>query len=277
MLERLVAKPRPQRAIDARGDRPRLAPPRVDRARVRVRPLVRLDAPQDPLGARIDPVEIEVHRHRVHRPRRAHHLRCHQLRAGPVLRLRRQHEARIVLVVDVPVVVVVIDPGRQPRPQPLDERQRRLLERRPAPLAGERHVQHRHPPLDLRRRRQRSRRQERKPRQRGGRGRRHGCQDYSTFAAPPVRRSSPCDVELRRRTSYPQFVGRSPGSNKPPSRAAEKQATYGERGSGEASPISADESSQIAARLRLSPSERLRYLEDMIAFEELARHARRVT
>jgi hypothetical protein len=41
--------------------------------------------------------------------------------------------------------------------------------------------------------------------------------------------------------------------------------------------LSADERSQIAARLRLSPSERLRYLEDMIAFEELARRARRVT
>lgn len=43
------------------------------------------------------------------------------------------------------------------------------------------------------------------------------------------------------------------------------------------SELSGDERSQIAARLRLSPSERLRYLEDMIAFEELARHARRVT
>jgi len=41
--------------------------------------------------------------------------------------------------------------------------------------------------------------------------------------------------------------------------------------------LTADERSQIAARIRLGPSERLRYLEDMIAFEELARHARRVT
>jgi len=41
--------------------------------------------------------------------------------------------------------------------------------------------------------------------------------------------------------------------------------------------LSADERTQIAARLRLAPSERLRYLEDMIAFEELARRARRVT
>ena len=41
--------------------------------------------------------------------------------------------------------------------------------------------------------------------------------------------------------------------------------------------MTADERSQLDARLRLTPSERLRYLEDMIAFEELARRARRVT
>jgi hypothetical protein len=41
--------------------------------------------------------------------------------------------------------------------------------------------------------------------------------------------------------------------------------------------ISPDEISQIAARLRLTPSERLRYLEDMLVFEEEARLARRVT
>jgi hypothetical protein len=56
-----------------------------------------------------------------------------------------------------------------------------------------------------------------------------------------------------------------------------------ERPSGEArdasggNALTADERSQLDARLRLTPSERLRYLEDMIAFEELARRARRVT
>jgi hypothetical protein len=45
----------------------------------------------------------------------------------------------------------------------------------------------------------------------------------------------------------------------------------------DSSELTADERSQIAARLRLSPSERLRYLEDMIAFEELARRARRLS
>jgi hypothetical protein len=37
-----------------------------------------------------------------------------------------------------------------------------------------------------------------------------------------------------------------------------------------------NEKSQIAARLRLTAAERLAYLDDMIAFEEQARRARRV-
>jgi hypothetical protein len=41
--------------------------------------------------------------------------------------------------------------------------------------------------------------------------------------------------------------------------------------------LSSDEKSQIAARLRLTPVERLRYLEDMLAFEEQAKRACRVT
>jgi len=45
----------------------------------------------------------------------------------------------------------------------------------------------------------------------------------------------------------------------------------------DSSDLSADERSQIASLLRLSPSERLRYLEDMIAFEEQAGRARRLT
>jgi hypothetical protein len=44
----------------------------------------------------------------------------------------------------------------------------------------------------------------------------------------------------------------------------------------EGSVLSPDERSQIAARLRLTPAERLRYLMDMLTFERLARHARRV-
>ena len=40
--------------------------------------------------------------------------------------------------------------------------------------------------------------------------------------------------------------------------------------------LSADERSQIAARLRLTPAERLRYLIDIHSFEALARRARRI-
>jgi hypothetical protein len=72
-------------------------------------------------------------------------------------------------------------------------------------------------------------------------------------------------------------VSSSPPSTKPPHHAAEPRATYGEASATATSPISADERSQIAARLRLTPTERLRYLEDMIAFEASARRARRVT
>jgi len=45
----------------------------------------------------------------------------------------------------------------------------------------------------------------------------------------------------------------------------------------DSSDLTEDERSQIASLIRLSPSERLRYLEDMIAFEEQARRARRLT
>ena len=70
VLERLVAKARPQRPIDPVRDRPGLAPARVDGARVGVGALVGLDAAEHPLRARIEPVEIQVHRHRVDRARR---------------------------------------------------------------------------------------------------------------------------------------------------------------------------------------------------------------
>jgi hypothetical protein len=50
-----------------------------------------------------------------------------------------------------------------------------------------------------------------------------------------------------------------------------------EERSGELDPsgLSEDERSQIAERLRWSPRERLQYLLDMLAFEALARRARR--
>jgi len=63
------------------------------------------------------------------------------------------------------------------------------------------------------------------------------------------------------------------------SRAELKQSQHPSRepGQSRSDSLTADERSQLDARLRLTPSERLRYLEDMIAFEELARRARLVT
>jgi hypothetical protein len=40
--------------------------------------------------------------------------------------------------------------------------------------------------------------------------------------------------------------------------------------------LTADERSQISARLRLTPAARLRYLMDVLTFEERARRARRL-
>ena len=54
---------------------------------------------------------------------RADDLGGDHLGAGPVLGLRRQHEARVAGVVDVAFVVVVIDPGGKAAAEPADERQ----------------------------------------------------------------------------------------------------------------------------------------------------------
>lgn len=66
-----------------------------------------------------------------------------------------------------------------------------------------------------------------------------------------------------------------PGSSKVPTGPAQDVPELREEA--DLLELSADERSQIAGRLRLTPSERLRYLEDMIAFEEMSRRARRVT
>lgn len=73
--------------------------------------------------------------------------------------------------------------------------------------------------------------------------------------------------------SASRSAGRTGATDKASSRAAEPSGPA----SAGSSELTADERSQIAALLRLSPSERLRYLEDMIAFEEQARRARRLT
>jgi hypothetical protein len=60
---------------------------------------------------------------------------------------------------------------------------------------------------------------------------------------------------------------------------SEREADGGEGALRDAPPdsLSEDERSQISARLRLTPADRLKYLMDMLAFEERARRARRVT
>jgi hypothetical protein len=66
-------------------------------------------------------------------------------------------------------------------------------------------------------------------------------------------------------------VTRNQGERKLPDKAAVPDTETA------SSALTDDERSQIAGRLRLSPNERLSYLEDMIAFEETARQARRLT
>src|SRR6185312_5691209 len=81
------------------------------------------------------------------------------------------------------------------------------------------------------------------------------------LAEEPVRRAGSTGIAhvhtLRSRT-----FSRSSRSGGEPRRAAERSAAHGEtsRSNVDPAPLSADESSQIAARLRLTPSERLRYL-----------------
>ena len=84
----------------------------------------------------------------VDRPRLAHHLGRHQLRAGVRDPIRNQHEPR-VLAEPRPAerVLVVIDPDGEAISERLDERARALLE----VLTGrKRHVDHRHPALGRR-------------------------------------------------------------------------------------------------------------------------------
>ena len=103
-----------------------------------------------------------MNRDGVDRAGGAHHLGRDHLGAGAVLGLGGQHEARVAGVVDVALVVVVVDPGRQPAAQAADERQRGLLERRAAPLAGEGDVEHRDAARQRVGRRQRAGRQDRR-------------------------------------------------------------------------------------------------------------------
>ena len=71
-------------------------------------------------------------------------LRRHELRAGAVLGLRREQEARIAGEAGVVGAVVVVDPGEEAGAQRLDEGERRRGEAVAARLRGEGDVEDRH-------------------------------------------------------------------------------------------------------------------------------------
>jgi hypothetical protein len=135
-LERVVAKPGAQRVIDAGADGPGRADPGVDRAGVLIGARVRLAAAEDPLGRGVQAVQIDVGEDRVDRADLAHQVGRDHLGAGAVLGLGGQHEAAIAAVVGVALVIVVIDPRRQPIAEPGDERQGDLVERDRVPTVA---------------------------------------------------------------------------------------------------------------------------------------------
>src|SRR5690606_16284468 len=97
--------------------------------------------------------EVVVADDGVHRSGAADQLLGHHLRAGAVLGLRRQDEARVVLEGPVEDVVVVIDPRGEPGTKPFDEGPGDLVEGGATALAsGEGDVEHHHPTVELRRR-----------------------------------------------------------------------------------------------------------------------------
>ncbi len=119
----------------ARG--PGRAGARVDGARVGVAARVGLDPAAHPLGAAGEPVEVDVADQGVHLAGALDHRGGDHLRAGAVLGLGGEDEARVAGVARVVVAVVVVDPGRQARAQALDEGQRHGGEALSARLRGE--------------------------------------------------------------------------------------------------------------------------------------------
>jgi hypothetical protein len=109
---------------------------------------VRLDAAADPLGRCAQPIEVGVAADGVDGAGALDQFRCHHLRAGAVLRLGAQHEARIVRVQRVLLVIVVVDPHRQPLTETVDEGLGGALEAHaPRALSSEGHIQNDDAPL----------------------------------------------------------------------------------------------------------------------------------
>src|SRR6185295_6871413 len=85
-------------------------------------------------------VEVRVAHDGVDGADSLHELGRHHLGARAVLGFRRQHEPRILRVARVLLVVVVIDPRREARAEPVDEGLRDLLEAAARGLGCERHI-----------------------------------------------------------------------------------------------------------------------------------------
>ena len=94
VLEPFVAEVRAQRLVDHRAGDAGRAEARVDGARVVVGAAVGLVAAEDPLDGGIEPVEIDVCDDGVDGACVAHDLGRHHLRAGSVLGLGGEREAR---------------------------------------------------------------------------------------------------------------------------------------------------------------------------------------
>ena len=75
-----------------------------------------------------------------------------------MLRLFGQHKAPIATIFGVPLVVVVVDPGREAAAQPVDKGPRNLVEGRAHTIGGKGNIQHHHTPGQAARPRQLARR-----------------------------------------------------------------------------------------------------------------------
>ena len=120
-------------------------PSRVSIAsRVVVAPRIRLDAAAHPFRRAGQSVEVGVTDDRIDRADALHQLGIDHLRTCAVLGLGRQHEARVVAVTRVLLVIVMVDPSAQPVAELLDEGQRHLVESAAAAGSRERDVQNGH-------------------------------------------------------------------------------------------------------------------------------------
>jgi hypothetical protein len=109
-----------------------------------IRAVVRLDAAQDPLCARVQSVEVHVHRDGIDGAHPRDELGRYDLRTASVLGFVREDETVVAGVVHVTFVVMVVHPRGKPRAEGLDERQRHGRKRRFAGLRRKGDVEHDH-------------------------------------------------------------------------------------------------------------------------------------